>query len=67
MTGDPAPWRAGRAGEYPRWQKRRREEARVDIGPLKRVIEVEPVSLPIPEHLPDPERVPEPEPAEPAP
>jgi hypothetical protein len=41
----------------------------VDIGPLKRVIEVEPVSLPIPEHLPDPERVPEhePEPAEPAP
>ncbi|MGH2635531.1 MAG: hypothetical protein ACRDHU_05225 [Actinomycetota bacterium] len=41
----------------------------MDIGPLKRVIEVEPVSLPIPEHLPDPERVPEhePAPAEPAP
>ena len=39
----------------------------VDIGPLKRVIEVEPVSLPVPEELPEPERVPEPEPAEPAP
>jgi hypothetical protein len=38
----------------------------VDIGPLKRVIEVEPASLPIPEQLPEPERVPEPEPAEPA-
>lgn len=41
----------------------------VDIGPLKRVIEVEPISLPVPEELPDPERVPDPvrEPAEPAP
>ena len=39
----------------------------MDIGPLKRVIEVEPESLPIPEQLPDPERVPEREPAEPAP
>lgn len=39
----------------------------MDIGPLKRVFEVEPVSLPIPEQLPEPERVPEPEPAEPAP
>ena len=39
----------------------------VDIGPLKRVIEVEPVSLPVPEELPEPERVPEAEPAEPAP
>jgi len=39
----------------------------VDIGPLKRVIEVEPESLPIPEQLPDPERVPEREPAELAP
>ncbi len=38
----------------------------MDIGPLRRIIEVEPVSLPIPEHLPDPERVPDPEPAEPA-
>jgi hypothetical protein len=38
----------------------------VDIGPLKRVIEVEPVSLPVPEELPEPERVPEAEPAEPA-
>jgi hypothetical protein len=37
----------------------------MDIGPLKRVIEVEPVSLPVPEELPDPERIPEP--AEPAP
>jgi hypothetical protein len=45
----------------------------VDIGPLKRVIEVEPVSLPIPEEIPEPERLPErvpepvaPQPAEPA-
>jgi hypothetical protein len=38
----------------------------VDIGPLKRVIEVEPVDLPVPEELPDPERIPEHEPAEPA-
>lgn len=38
----------------------------MDIGPLRRVIEVEPVSLPVPEELPDPEHVPESEPAEPA-
>jgi hypothetical protein len=38
----------------------------MDIGPLRRIIEVEPTSLPIPEQLPDPERVPEPEPVEPA-
>ena len=37
----------------------------MDIGPLRRIIEVEPVSLPIPEQLPSPERVPDPEPAEP--
>ena len=37
----------------------------MDIGPLRRIIEVEPVSLPIPEQLPNPERVPDPEPAEP--
>jgi hypothetical protein len=39
----------------------------VDIGPLKRVIEVDPVSLPVPEELPEAERVPEREPAAPAP
>jgi hypothetical protein len=39
----------------------------VDIGPLKRVIEVEPTSIPVPEVLPEPERVPEREPAAPAP
>jgi hypothetical protein len=43
---------------------------RVDIGPLRRVIEVEPTSIPIPEQLPEPEfvpePVPEPRPAEPA-
>jgi hypothetical protein len=41
----------------------------VDIGPLRRVIEVEPTSIPVPEELPEPERVPvsEPEPAEPTP
>jgi hypothetical protein len=43
----------------------------VDIGPLRRVIEVEPTSLPVPEEIHEPELVPEPEherePAEPAP
>lgn len=39
----------------------------MDIGPIKRVIEIEPMTLPIPEHLPEPERIPEPEPAEPVP
>lgn len=41
----------------------------MDIGPLRRVIEVEPASLPVPEEIPEPELVPEPErePAEPAP
>ncbi len=38
----------------------------MDIGPLKRVIEVDPVTLPIPEELPDAEPVQEPQPAEPA-
>lgn len=38
----------------------------VDIGPMRRVIEVEPVTLPVPEELPEPEQVPENEPAEPA-
>ena len=39
----------------------------MNIGPLRRVIEVEPESLPVPEELPEPERVPESEPAEPMP
>jgi hypothetical protein len=41
----------------------------VDIGQPKRIIEVEPVSLPLPETLPDPEPQPAktPEPAQPAP
>lgn len=39
----------------------------MNIGPLKRVIEVDPVSLPVPEELPEPERVPESQPAEPTP
>jgi len=39
----------------------------VDIGPLRRVIEVDPVSLPIPEELPDAEPAQEPEPAVPEP
>jgi len=40
----------------------------VDIGQPKRIIEVEPVSLPLPETLPDPEPQPAktPEPAQPA-
>jgi hypothetical protein len=40
----------------------------MDIGPLRRIIEVEPSSLPVPEELPEPASVPapaEPEPAEP--
>jgi hypothetical protein len=41
----------------------------VDIGQPKRIIEVEPVSLPLPEAIPAPEPRPAkvPEPAEPAP
>lgn len=42
----------------------------MNIGPLRRIIEVEPVTLPVPEVIPAPERVPEqvpePEPVEPA-
>ena len=38
----------------------------MDIGPQRRIIEVEPVTLPVPEEIPEPERVPETEPAEPA-
>lgn len=34
----------------------------MDIGPLKRVIEVEPTSIPVPETIPEPDRVPEREP-----
>jgi hypothetical protein len=40
----------------------------MDIGPLRRIIEVEPSSLPVPEEFPEPASVPapaEPEPAEP--
>ena len=41
----------------------------MDIGQPKRIIEVEPVSLPLPEAIPapDPQVTPVPEPAEPAP
>ncbi len=41
----------------------------MDIGQPKRIIEVEPVSIPLPETLPDPEPQPAktPEPAQPAP
>ncbi len=31
----------------------------MDIGPPRRIIEVEPVDLPVPETIPEPERVPE--------
>jgi hypothetical protein len=50
-------------------RSRLRGGTRVDIGPLRRVIEVEPTSLPVPEEIPEPELVPEPEhaPVEPAP
>lgn len=43
----------------------------MDIGPLRRIIEIEPVSLPLPDLVPDPAREPvapaDPAPAEPAP
>lgn len=41
----------------------------MDIGQPKRIIEVEPASIPLPETLPDPEPQPAktPEPAQPAP
>jgi hypothetical protein len=41
----------------------------MDIGQPKRIIEVEPVSLPLPEAIPapEPQPTPVPEPAEPAP
>ena len=41
----------------------------MDIGPPRRIIEVEPVSLPLPDLVPDlvPDPGPAPEPAEPAP
>jgi hypothetical protein len=37
----------------------------VDIGAPQRIIEIEPLSLPLPETLPEPERLPDAEPAEP--
>jgi hypothetical protein len=38
----------------------------VDIGAPQWIIEIEPLSLPLPEALPEPERLPDAEPAEPA-
>jgi hypothetical protein len=38
----------------------------VDIGAPQRIIEIEPLSLPLPEALPEPERLPDAEPAEPS-
>jgi hypothetical protein len=38
----------------------------VVIGAPQRIIEIEPLSLPLPEALPEPERLPDAEPAEPA-
>jgi hypothetical protein len=39
----------------------------MDIGPPRRIIEVEPITLPLPEAVPEPEQVPvEPRPSEPA-
>lgn len=34
----------------------------MDIGPPRRIIEVEPVTIPVPEILPEPERIPAPDP-----
>ena len=36
----------------------------MDIGAPQRVIEIEPLSLPLPDALPEPERIPDAEPAE---
>ena len=53
--------------------RRRRERSskggRVNIGRPKRIIEIEPETLPVPEYLPDPlpEGIPEPMPASPEP
>jgi hypothetical protein len=46
----------------------RSEEATVEIGKPKRIIEIEPTSVPLPEALPIPDPLPTstPEPAEPA-
>jgi hypothetical protein len=39
----------------------------MEIGPARRVIEVDPVAIPVPEHLPDPEpSAPAERPSEPA-
>ncbi len=58
----------GRASTLCRPEPICRPEARkVNIGSPRRVIEVEPVVLPLPEVLPEPQREPEPEPAEPSP
>ena len=35
----------------------------MDIGPPRRIIEVEPIDLPVPETIPAPEQMPEPAPA----
>ena len=35
----------------------------MDIGPPRRIIEVEPIDLPVPETIPAPEQVPAPAPA----
>ena len=37
----------------------------MDIGAPQRIIEIEPLSLPLPEALPEPERIPDAEPVEP--
>lgn len=54
----------------PSWARdgRGSEEATVDIGKPKRIIEIEPTSVPLPETIPAPDPLPvsTPEPAEPA-
>jgi len=43
------------------------QEDRMDIGPPRRIIEVEPVTVPLPVELPDPIPEPVPVPADPSP
>lgn len=64
MRGVEHPSHTNRPEGYPSGRATLRGE-RVDIGPLKRVIEVEPLDLPVPEAFPEPERIPDHEPAEP--
>ncbi len=61
------------APEYPRGDRREppastpdRREVRMNIGRPERIIQVEPIALPVPEVLPEPQPDPDPERVEPS-